>query len=325
MNKTWCSGYVNVGVVVGRHVQLFLFSRVFIVAQLSDSYLKNAGVVESLSFRLAALTEAQNQTSSTMHHNKEVLDNMSRDFYKLLLEQIAWIMVELKVAKADRASRAAATESGRVEHNTPDDALAHRNTPVAAAPPATQIRGNISIKAIQSIEKRLDDLTSQQQANAKQMQVRLCMCATCLCSFGVATASLRHSSSLLVPCHTCCLQSMQRRLQDMVAGLGETPTMRAMTSELMGNMISQMADVSKGMKKLLGTGPYSAKGRIAEARAAEAKADEKLQETRRLISSFNDHMFVRLQIRALRGCEVILMYWVLLPCSQSSSTPRDQA
>lgn len=51
---------------------------------------------------LCKLTEVQKRVGNTLEHNKDVLDGISSDFHRVLLEQIAWVMVELKVAKSDR-------------------------------------------------------------------------------------------------------------------------------------------------------------------------------------------------------------------------------
>ena len=55
----------------------------------------------------------------------------------------------------------------------------------------------------------------------------------------------------------------------------------------------QVEEVSKTVRKLAGGGGAGlGRGRVADARAVEARAKETLEETKRLVSAFNDHMYV---------------------------------
>lgn len=221
--------------------------------------------------RVEEVADAQQQALATASHNKTVLDGVSKDFYKLLLEQIAWIMVELKVAKADRAAVAAdaatsiSSSNGAHHHhgNVSDEPNNSRAASRSSALLPTRNNGttsssgggNLSVRAVQSIEAKLDNVQTAHEKLARTQQ------------------------------------SHHRRLLDAVAGLADSGNMKIMTSELMSNLIAQIEDVSKTVRRLgNGQGGSTSRGRVSDARAAEVKAKDALEETKRLVSSFNEHI-----------------------------------
>ena len=213
--------------------------------------------------RVDKIADTQQQTLATAAHNKTVLDGVSKDFYKLLLEQIAWIMVELKVAKADRAAvaadAAASSSSGghqRVDASDEPNVRTSRSALLPARHAASGSgAGKLSVRAVQSIEAKLDTVHAAQEKLARTQQ------------------------------------SHHRRLLDAVAGLADSGNMKIMTSELMSNLIAQIEDVSKTVRRLgNGQGGIASRGRVSDARAAEVKAKDALDETKRLVSSFNEHI-----------------------------------
>lgn len=47
------------------------------------------------------------------------------------------------------------------------------------------------------------------------------------------------------------LKASQQKLETIISSAADTPTIRAVTSEMLGSIVSQLADVSLGVRRLI--------------------------------------------------------------------------
>ena len=132
---------------------------VLLARQLSAAHLQSTVQADTVNKRLVEVADAQAQINATTQHTKSVIDGISSDFYKLLLEQVAWIMVELKIAKSDRESGEKRIAAEVIKYLSPQ------------SPNARSPRDYISVKAFQAMEAKMVELSQQQQQQWKTQLV----------------------------------------------------------------------------------------------------------------------------------------------------------